>query len=394
MFRGVCTGALAILVAAGAHVTGQQPAPLPVAPPASATPSVVVTPEDATAIASAWTLLAQGKYIEASAIAEKLAGQNPRSPAVLLIAIEAAIGRGGAMSALDTYERWLATRTLDEPGPLRRIARAVLAEQAKQATDPVARTEALKALVRDGDAEAGQVLLTGAATGRLSDLRTLASLGNPDAIDRIVARIKAMPPGPKITEIVALGESGSQRAVTPLIDLLADPHTQNRSLAADALGRLGSPAAIAPLQALLQDPNTRISAAGALYRLGDTSGEALLKGPELAQHEHASFRRTAAGLLASRPDDAWKTLVRGLLVHPDPSFRLDAAKLLLPHEPETMRLILDSLATDANPEIRDEASLALVEIPTTSMLSLRSLLRTGSPRVRVGAAARLLTLTR
>ena len=394
MFRRVGAGSLLILVATGAHVTGQQPAPLPVPQQSATPPSVVVTPDDATAIASAWTLLAQGKYIEASAIAEKLAGQNPRSPVVLLIAIEAAIGRGGAMSALDTYERWLATRTLDEPGALRRIGRAVLAEQARQSTDPIARTEALKALVRDGDAEAGQALLSGASTGRLADLRTLASLGNPDAIDRIVARIKAMPPGPKVTEIVTLGDSGSQRAVTPLIELLADPTPHNRGLAAEALGRLGSPTAIAPLQALLQDPRTRFSAAGALYRLGDTSGEALLKGPEGAQSEHAASRRSAAFLLASRPDDAWKTLVRGLLVHPDPTFRLDAAKMLLPHEPETMRLILDSLATDANPEIRDEASLALVEIPTTSMLSLRSLLRTGSPRVRVGAAARLLTLTR
>jgi HEAT repeat protein len=68
-----------------------------------------------------------------------------------------------------------------------------------------------------------------------------------------------------------------------------------------------------------------------LFRLGDTSGEALLR--ELAASENAADRRSAALMLASRPDEAWKALVRGLATVPDAATRLDAAKLLTEHDP-------------------------------------------------------------
>lgn len=368
----------------GAAVIAQQALPPPAMPA-----------EDAKAIASGWSLLAEGKHAEASALSQRLLGQYPRSTAALLLAVESAIGRSGASAGQLVYERWLGARTIEEPGVLRRVARATLYEWARQSADSLARLEALKALVREGDADAAQVLLTAAGAGGVGDLRALASLGNADAIDQVVNRMKAAR-GLKITEINILGDSGSERAVMPLVEVLADPARENRANAAEALGRLGRAGAISHLKPLLTDPSgaVRLSAAGALFRLGDFSGEALLKGPDMAGSEHPGVRRSAAILLASRPDDAWKTLVRGLLSHPDPSFRLDAAKLLAPHEPATSRAVLDRLVADANPEIRDLAGVELAGLPETSLATLRQLLRTGAGRVKVGAADRLLALTR
>jgi HEAT repeat protein len=385
--------ALIAATAAARVVSAQQPLPAPPLPQSTAPAISTLSAAEQADVAAAWTLIAQGRFGDAAVTAQRLASAHPRSTAVLLLGVEAAAGGTSALSALDFYEQWLGARTMEEPGALRVVAHASLAEAARQATDPVVRLEALKALVRDGSVEAAQLLFAAASAGKVGELRALASVGNPDAVDRIVARMKAIS-GPKVTEIMTLRESHSLRAAPALIEVLADPLPENRRSAAEALGVLGAKEAVPRLLPLLQDPKVQFSAAGALYRLGNYSGEALLKGPDGAQSPHASVRRSAALLLASRPDEAWKALVRGLLTHADPSFRLDAARLLAPYEPETSAPVLAILARDPNVELRDEASLALVELPSTPILTLRQMLRGGTPRVKVGAADRLLALTR
>jgi len=367
--------------------TGQAQAPTPL-------PSPALAQEEAAAITSGWLLLSQGKHREAADYAESVLGRFPRSPAALILAVESVIAGRGAFSSLDTYERWLGGRTVEEPGVLGRIARANLYEWSRQTADVNARIDALKALAMDGVPEALAALTAAAETGSVAEDRALVGLGDPRAIDRMVARIKATS-GLKVLEIMTLGESRSPRVVRPLIDLLTDERPQNRAGAAAALGKVGQKDALAPLQPLLNDPNggVRLSAAGALLQLGDFSGAYLIR--ELAASEHSASRRSAAHLLASQPDEEWKTLVRGLASDPDPSFRLDAARLLAPHDPAFSRSVLDNLQFDPNPQIREQAGVILArdtvdpDIPT-----LRRLLRAGSGRVRVAAAGRLLISTR
>ena len=367
------------------------PAAAQTAPPV--VPPAAIPVEEAAVLAQYWVLLAEGKYDEAARTVGQVLSRYPRNVTVLSLVVETDIAHGGATTALSSYETWLGNRTVEEPGILRRIARAVLYEWARQSTDNSARSEALIALVKDDDPNAIGVLTAMVQGGQESGLRAGARLQDPQAIDQIVARLKATP-GLKLRDIQLLAESGSRRAVPALIELLADPQQENRAAAADALGRMGGPEAENALGPVLKDPHgiVRMSAAAALFKMGNFAGAAILH--ELAASESASVRGSAAAMMASQPDESWKTLVRGLLSDPDPLIRLDAARLIAPHDPGAARAVLDQLAFDGNLAIREEAELVLAELPISSMTELRMLMRNGRPLARIRAAGRLLQITR
>jgi HEAT repeat protein len=100
--------------------------------------------------------------------------------------------------------------------------------------------------------------------------------------------------------------------------------------------------------------------------------------------------------MASRPDASWLAAVRELTGTQDAETRATAAGLLAPHDPDAAARVLDPLMADANPAIRDLAAQVVGETATTSdsLGSLRRILKAASPRARVRAAARVLTLTR
>src|SRR5512145_2945513 len=102
-------------------------------------PPSAIRADEATALANGWTVLTQGNHAEAAQLAAQVLARNPRSIPALSLAIEADIARAGAATALAAYESWLGTRTLEEPGILRRIARATLQEFARQDRDVAAR---------------------------------------------------------------------------------------------------------------------------------------------------------------------------------------------------------------------------------------------------------------
>jgi HEAT repeat protein len=353
-------------------------------------PLPAMPPEEAAAITAGWVMLAQGKVREAADYAESLLARLPRSPAALTLAVESAIAGRGAYSSLDTYERWLGSRTTEEPSVLDRIVRATLYEWSRQTADVTARIQALKALAEDGVPEAVAVLTAGAQSGGVAEARALVSLGNAEAIDRALARLKTAE-GPRSIEIMTLGESRSPRAVRPLIELLKAERASDRAEAATALGKIGQRDTVPQLTPLLNDPNggVRLAAAGALLKLGDPSGVAMIR--ELAASEYSAVRRTAAVLLEPLADEEWKALVRGLASDPDPSFRLDAARLLAPFDAAFSKSVLEGLLADPNPEIRDQAGVIMAhDTATLDTAMLRRLLRAGSGRVRVAAATRLL----
>jgi thioredoxin-like negative regulator of GroEL len=376
----------AVLVAIGTATTvraqTQTPAQASVLPPAA------VSRHEAAALAQGWVLLAEGKFEEASRTAKNLSGRFPRSIAAFALLIESDIAQGGATTALGTYESWLGARTNEEPGALRRVARAFLYEWSRQTGDQSTRDAALLALAEDGDDEARAVIIAGGAGGTVQ-----ARMGDPKAVDALVARMTAAA-GSKVNEIQMLAEMGSTRAAAPLVKLLNDPLPENRAAAAAALGKLEHREAAPALKPLLNDARAmvRVAAAGALFQMGDTSGAAVLE--ELAGSEHATVRRSAALLMASHPTDSWKAMVRGLASDEDAAIRLDAARLLAPHDPEFARSLFDQLAADSNPAIREQATLALADSPLAGFPELRRLLRIGAGPVKVRAAASILAATR
>jgi HEAT repeat protein len=370
--------ASSLLVAAGiAPTVAQEPM----------MPSAAVPAPEASAIAEGWTFLAQGRYEDAAKATAALLTRFPRNPAALSLGVEVEVARHGADRALARYEGWLAGRTLEEPGVLRRVARAFLHEWARQTSDAAVRIAALKALAEDGDPHAPGVLAA------ITPPPGAAAVAGDRAVPDLAARLAAAP-GLKLREIARLAETGSARAVAPLIPVLRDPQPENRAAAAEALGTLGGPEALAALKPLLNDPHgvVKVAAAGALFKHGDFSGAPVLQ--ELAASEHATMRRSAAILMASQPDESWKSLVRGLANDPDPSIQLDAARLLVPHDPDAARAIFSRLLDHADLAIREEAASAASDTTDSDFAMLRRLLHASSGKVKVRAASRVLHLTR
>ena len=372
---------------------------VPLAAPQQAPPQKVTMPpaaisiDEAAALAQHWRAIAEKKPAEIVLQARQLLERYPRSIAVLATSIEAEIAANGATTALSQYERWLGGRTTEEPGVVRRIARAVLYEFGRHTADGAARSDALVILARDGDVAAQALILNNAASGQNAALRDAVRLGESQAINRVAARLKS-PAAEKIRDIQLLGESGSPLAASALAPLLKDPEPGVRSNAAIALGRTKSRTAMPDLEAALKDDVgfVRAEAAGALYRMGSNSGIVILE--EYAQSEAPGLRKWAAQVFAARPDERFLALARGLLTAPDPVDRLDAATLLAPHDPQAARQVLDQLAVDQNLGIREATELVRAELISTSLAELRALLRSSNLVARVRASGRILALTR
>jgi hypothetical protein len=381
--------ALAFVSAAGVAIprAAQQTPPKVTMPPAA------ISVDEAAALAQYWRAIAEKKPAEVALQARQLLERYPRSIAVLATSIEAEIAANGASTALSQYERWLGGRTMEEPGVVRRIARAVLYEFTRQTADGAARSEALVLLAREGDAAAQAVILNNAASGQSAGLRDAVRLGESQAISRVAARLKS-PGADKLRDIQLLGESGSPLAGSALIPLLKDSDDRVRSNAAIALGRTGSRSAMPALEAALKDEVgfVRAEAAGALYRMGSNAGIGILE--EYAQSEAPGLRKWAAKVFSARPDGRFLDLARGLLTAPDPVDRLDAATLLAPHDPAAVKPVLDQLAADPNLAIRDETELVRAELISTSLADLRGFLRSLNSTARVRASGRILALTR
>jgi hypothetical protein len=351
-------------------------------------------PSEAAALGRAWALMSQGSYSAASAQAQELLRRNPRSVNALALAVEAAIGLQGPAAGLDQYERWLGSRSLEEPGVLRGISSALLRELAR---NPATRLAALQGLAGDGDESAAAEIAALARQGGASELKAMARLGDRGAARALVAQLDRRDVDPART-IEAIGESGYAPAVDALAVWLGDQRPEVRGAAADALGKLGeqSPAVVKMLTPLLSDGSSyvRTRAAAALYRLGDPAGTPWLQA--LAASETPAGRMVAAEAMASRPDAAWTALVTELAAAGGaPDIRLRAARLLAPHNPDLAMSVARELSGDANLAIRELAGSVMSEVVSEEGLAtLRGQLRAASDLTRLHAATRILDLTR
>jgi hypothetical protein len=357
-------------------------------------------PEEATLLVNGYASLAQGDHAQALEKAREARARFPRSVATLTFAIEVEIARGGAKAGLDLYESWLGGRSLEEPAIVRRIAMASLREFAAQTQDGLSRDAALWALADEGDADAYREIFESAQRVDIGSIRQLAERGDERAVKSLLASFETPMPN-LVATIMSLGESGSPLVIEPLTRKLTHPDDAIRGTAAEALARAGGPAVAPRIRPLLNDSRAfvRASAAGALFRLGDYSGMPILQ--ELMDSEHQRGRLRAAELMASRPDERWLALVRGLAnpvggVPADDGGRTEllAAQLLLTHDSATARGALERLAAGANPTLRDEASRLLASDPAAPFPALRRLLRHSDWLTRVHAAASIARQTR
>jgi hypothetical protein len=310
------------------------------------------------------------------------------------VAVEAAIQLKGASAGLDQYERWLGSRTLEEPGILRRISRALLQEAAQ---NPATRLAGLHGLAGDGDEAAAAEIAALARQGGFAETRAMARWGDERAAKALVTQLDRYGTEP-LTAIEAIGDSGYAAAVPTLARWLADPRPEVRGAAADALGKVGggSSEVVALLAPLLSDRSShvRTRAAAALYRLGDPAGTPWLQ--ELAASEVPAGRLVAAQAMASRPDAGWTALVTDLATATsDPEIRLGAAKLIAPQNPGLAASVARELSSHDNLAVRELAGAVLAETATgEGLAALRAMLRSSSEPTRLRAAARVLELTR
>jgi HEAT repeat protein len=388
--RNLIVFAIGLSLGVGSAIA-QQPAPR--RSPASARPAAAISVDEAAVLTNGWALLAEGQYAQAATKAAQFLAIHPRSGAALVLAVEAELARGGAAAGLRGYEGWLRQRKLEEPLVLRRVALALLREEAAQTQDSEARLEALLALADEGDKSASAELGSFATAGGSVTTRVLAAHGDPRAVRALLSELDTTA-GSKVATIEALGDSGSATAIPALVRLLGDSRQEVRGAALEALGKTGRPELASQIAPLLSDriAYVRMKAAGALLRLGDDSGVPLLR--EMMADQSPATRLAAAAEMASRPDASWAGVVRDLTGAAEPEVRAEAAQLILSQDPALARTVLESLAQDPNPVIRELASKAMSELATSDLTTLRGLMKNAYRLTRVRGAARVLVATR
>jgi HEAT repeat protein len=367
-------------MAAQQRTTGSEPTPGP-------------DRTEAARLEQGWACLAREDLPCASARANAALAAAPRSGAALDLAIEVDIARAGASSALDTYERWLGSRRIEEPAVLRRIAIALLKDLTRSTQDPAVRLAAYSALLDAGDPDAKMYFAQGVQRGSGAELRVMAARGDAGAVGALATALENEQLPNAMEGIDALAQSHSDRATQALLSRISDPRSEIRSAVATALGQTGDSATIPRLQTMLKDQSmqVRVSAASALYALGDTSGLPLIQ--QMAAADAPQSRLTAARALASHPDAEWGTLVQGLTSSPDQDVRLAASQLLITRDAGLGTDALVRLANDASGPIAQQATRTIAATAPLDLSDLRAYLRHGDPMVRASTAGRIIKLT-
>jgi len=348
---------------------------------------------DLASIARGWTLLVSGDTAQASKLSTQLLSRYPRSAAVLALAIEVEVSRGGVLAGLDAYERWLGSRAVEDAYAVRRVAGLVLREIASGDKDRATRFAAVEALVADGETDAAGLLPSLDAAAPVEAALRVAADANAPALDALIAQ--ANQPGPaRRVAVVALGRTRSPRATGALMSALDDPDPTVRAASAEALGTLRAATAVPQLKPLLDDAvvTVRLAAAGSLLAMNDPSGLPLLR--QLQASEHAAIRIAAARASSSAADAEWLAVVRDLTSDADPEVRREAAELIAPYDAALANATIEPLLADSNPAERQAAADTYVKYVTKDFAVLRRFLRTADAGTRVRAADRVLELTR
>jgi HEAT repeat protein len=312
------------------------------------------------------------------------------TPAAALALVIAAIGvLVVALALLTVARRWSnrrrEARRLAAAEPLRPLLLALVAgepdESQAAATELVALDRARWRAV-EPDLEAMLVKVRGET--HESVVRVLERRGS---LARALHRLTSRDPVRRARGAELLGACRREGAADDLVEMLADPDPEVRTVAARALGRIGSARAALPLLATIgtrADVPPRIVAT-ALLRIGVTAHPALVT----AMADAEPLRRATAAEIAGL--DGAVTAVDGLLrlLEHDPAVevRIRAARALgRIGMPRSTPALLDATADDRPAALRTVAARALGDLGDGSAVPRLTELA-GGPDHRVASNA-------
>jgi len=272
-------------------------------------------------------------------------------------------------------------------GARERLIAVLVAELLRADAEPRQRAQAAGGLVQFGGAAVPalfEAVEQGGPMGRREVISTLVRIGRV-TLEPVLAGLDHPSPAVRSAAAEALGLVGDRRGLSPLTARLRDEHPDVRQEAAAALTRLEG-AAQALLSALRdREPRARQSAAISLARMREERAVRPLLG--LLADPDAEVRRSAGAALAMLGPAAGPSLV-GALGDADPRLRRAAAEVLgvMAHAPaiEPLARLLD----DAQPEVRAAAQSALHQMSLRFLGDLR-LPGEGRRRAAVEALARI-----
>lgn len=156
-------------------------------------------------------------------------------------------------------------------------------------------------------------------------VRSLAGIRTPEAVAGAIAGLRHPASNVREAAALALGDSGSPRAIAPLIAAFRDTNGRVSGFAARSLSSLGA-AALRPLAAALDEPDMGYWASLALTYAGRSSAPVLL---EVVRSGRPAGARAAAGLLGELGDSgAIAVLEAEMRRRVDPDFQFIASNTI------------------------------------------------------------------
>jgi len=300
-------------------------------------------------------------------------------------------------AALEVYDAHVVFTRGHDLALLRDVARVLLDQIAADTSTP-ARVAALERLAAAGSDSARQTL------GRLASGEhalepsgldadaALARLGDPRAVDRLVARLDDEGLRDKAVIVDALVSAKARRTAYALTAMLQDPNPFNRMAAARGLAVLGSREHVDPLrQALDTDSHGPIRPAYvfAIKSLGSASADADFARLEASPADDVRVQALEAYCWSNTP--GWQAFARRLLQSSNDDVRLRAASLL-GLDDAAARRELTSAAASPNLAVREVAVRLLEAAGVRDLERLAGWLHDPSPIVRAHAAGAVLTV--
>jgi len=305
----------------------------------------------------------------------------------------------------DHYAGWFAAVLLAlAPGVFGAAPKPQEAYLVHPSTETVQRREAVLALARSKDAQAGVKLVealkdkdpmtrTLAAQGlgslkvaaalsslanvlandpypevRQAAATSLRQIGDPAAVDALGKAVGDVDPNVRLIALTGLGRYRDP-STRPLVEAACkDKSVEVRRTAVYVLGRLEDPAAVPTVEQLLKDPDAAVRA-GAAQTLGDL---------------HVSDSKTALLPLLNDPDHMIRASVARSLIMLGDNSGFDVAKAL-DHDPDlAVRVVaIDALGWSKDPAAETELQSLLTQTPAASQPAVQeALLRTQQLRKR------------
>lgn len=345
-------------------------------------------------VAEAKKAAAERRTQQAVELADAVLTKDPRNADAIVVKVQALAEADDLDGAIVAYEEFRLRGGAESADALRPLALAHLRDLSENRTSTVA-AGALEALARSGHAASREALVKRAwptekdAAPSQAAIDALARLGDPKAVAEVAARLDAPMASAKQSGLDVLVVADPARVVAALPALAKERDPGLRTAAIDAAGRAGRREAIPTLKSLVGDEMylIRLSAAVALKRLGDPSGDAVLA--TALKSELNDARLLAARGYVGSTDRSWVAALLPVLEDPNGFNRFFAAELLAPVEPEKALPVLEAGVADPNPAVRDVALKALLAQSSPPSSKLWPLLRDVSPWVRVQAATAL-----